>query len=337
MAFLACRLGARRVIAVEPDNILQLARTVADANGWGTRIEFLQGLSTAMNPPMRCNVVVSDIGGVLPLFMRHIPTIVDIRERWLVEGGIQIPQEDRIFGAVIESQGAWKRHFAGWTGDVGVDFSPAMPILSGSFKKVSFGAETLLTEPALWASIDYRSVTAPNHEARLSWRVPRDGTGHGVALWFDRMLVDGVTLSNRPGEPPTIAGQLYFPWPQPVALQHGNFVEARIRAHLVGNDYVWAWDTDIYPARTQTVSRKFRQSTLQGSMWTSEWLDNHRLDARSTLGPKGHASLVALRAMERGASIREIGAALMDQFPAEFPDLRQSLGFVSGLQNSYGH
>jgi hypothetical protein len=41
--------------------------------------------------------------------------------------------------------------------------------------------------------------------------------------------------------------------------------------------------------------------------------------------------------MERGASIREIGAALMDQFPAEFPDLRQSLGFVSGLQNSYGH
>src|SRR5262249_21178383 len=114
MAFLACRLGAREVIAVEPDGVLQLARELAEANGWETRIKFLHGLSTSLEPPQRCDVVVSDIGGVLPLFMLHIPTIADVRERWLVKGGIQIPQEDTIFGAVIESQRVWSRHFTGW-------------------------------------------------------------------------------------------------------------------------------------------------------------------------------------------------------------------------------
>src|SRR5215475_4813128 len=168
MAFLACRLGVRQVIAVESDNVVQLARQIAAANGWATRIEFLQGLSTTVEPPRRCDVVVSDLHGVLPLFARHIPTIVDVRERWLVEGGIQVPREESIFAAVIESQSVWDRHFRGWTADVGVDFSPALQVLCGSFRRVVLGPETLLTDPARWASIDYRTVTSPNHEALLS-------------------------------------------------------------------------------------------------------------------------------------------------------------------------
>jgi len=336
MGFLACRLGARKVIAVEADDVLQLARQIAAVNGWGERIEFLHGLSTAKEPPQRCDVVVSDIGGALPLFMRHIPTIVDVRERWLVQGGIQIPREDSIFGAVMESQETWNADFRGWTTDVGVDFAPAMQVLSGYMHRAVFGPETLLTGPVRWSSIDYRTVSSPNHEASLSWRVHRDGTGHGIGLWFDRVLTDGVTLSNHPGAPTTIAGQLYFPWPEPVALQSGDCVEARIRARLIGDDYVWAWDTDVRPTAMPGVPQTFRQSTLQGSVWTSERLAARRLDARTTLEPKGRAALEVLRAMEHGAAAREIAAALVGQYPAEFPEMRQSLGFVSDLQSAYG-
>ena len=336
MAFLACRLGVRQVIAVEPDNVVQLARQIAAANGWGTRIEFLQGLSTTVEPPRRCDVVVSDLRGVLPLFARHVPTIVDVRERWLVKGGIQVPQQDSIFAAVIESQSVWDNHFHGWTSDMGVDFSPALQVRSGCIAKVALERKTLLTEPALWASIDYQTVTSPNHDGRLSWKAHRDGTGHGIVLWFESVLTDGVTLSNRPGEPPLIYGQMYFPWPQQVPLGCGDSVEARIRAHLIGDDYVWAWDTTVQPAVTGGVPRTFRQSTLEGSVWTSEWLANRRLDARPTLSPIGRAALEALRAMEAGVVVRTISENLMEQFPAEFPELRQSLSFVSGLQTAYG-
>ena len=336
LAFLACRLGAHKVIAIESDNVVQLARQIAAVNGLSARIEFLHGLSTAMEPPQRCDVVVSDLHGVLPLLTQHIPSIVDVRERWLVDGGVQVPREESVFAAVIESQRAWDKHFRGWTADVGVDLSPALQVRSGTPARCDFSPDALLTEPALWASIDYRTVTSPHHEARLAWRAQRDGVGHGIALWFESLLTDGVTLSNRPGEPPTIYGQMYLPWPQPVPLHRGDCVEAQIRARLVGDDYVWVWDTAVRTAEGGRVPRTFRQSTLQSSVWSSEWLATHQLDARPTLGPRGRAALEALRAMEQGAAVGEISAALMERLPAEFPALLQSLGFVSGIRSAYG-
>ncbi|HSE23713.1 MAG TPA: 50S ribosomal protein L11 methyltransferase, partial [Pyrinomonadaceae bacterium] len=41
-ALLACQLGARRVYAVEPDDVIQVAREAAVANGYAERIEFFQ-------------------------------------------------------------------------------------------------------------------------------------------------------------------------------------------------------------------------------------------------------------------------------------------------------
>ena len=336
MAFLACRLGAHKVIAVESDNVVQLARQIAAVNGLAERIEFLHGLSTAMEPPQRCDVVVSDLHGVLPLFTQHIPSIVDVNERWLADGGIQIPREESIFAAVIESQSVWDGHFQGWTADVGVDLSPALHVRSGATARCELEREALLTEPALWATIDYRTVMSPHREARLTWRAQRDGVGHGIALWFESILTDGVTLSNRPGEPATMFGQMYLPWPHPVRLHRGDCVQTQIRARLVGDNYVWVWDTDVHSAEAGRVPRTFRQSTLQSSVWSSEWLATRQLDARSTLGPTGRAALEALQAMEQGAAVGEISAALLERFPAEFPTLPQSLGFVSGIRSAYG-
>ena len=41
-ALLACRFGARRVYAIDPDNALQVARDLTAANGCTDRVEFIQ-------------------------------------------------------------------------------------------------------------------------------------------------------------------------------------------------------------------------------------------------------------------------------------------------------
>ena len=68
MAILACQLGARRVCAIEPDDVIQLARKVAADNGFADRIEFIQALSTDVKLPELADVIVSDVRGVLPFF-----------------------------------------------------------------------------------------------------------------------------------------------------------------------------------------------------------------------------------------------------------------------------
>src|SRR5262245_17467881 len=64
----ACRLGAARVYAVEPDPVIQVAREIAHANSCADKIEFIEGLSTRAELPVKADVIVSDLRGILPLF-----------------------------------------------------------------------------------------------------------------------------------------------------------------------------------------------------------------------------------------------------------------------------
>ncbi len=53
-AMLACKFGARRVYAIEPNDAVQVARETAIINGFAERIEFFQALSTQVTLPELC-------------------------------------------------------------------------------------------------------------------------------------------------------------------------------------------------------------------------------------------------------------------------------------------
>jgi protein arginine N-methyltransferase 1 len=91
LALLACRFGARKVYAVEPDDIIQLAREAAAANGFADRIEFIQGISTRLDLREKVDVIVSDLRGVLPALEQGLVSIMDARDRLLAPGGRLIP------------------------------------------------------------------------------------------------------------------------------------------------------------------------------------------------------------------------------------------------------
>ncbi|HEU4934552.1 MAG TPA: 50S ribosomal protein L11 methyltransferase, partial [Pyrinomonadaceae bacterium] len=102
-ALLACKLGARRVYAVEPENIVGLAREAAAANGFSDRIEFFEKLSTEITLPEPATVIISDLRGVLPWFEQNVSSIIDARERLLAPGGVLIPHRDVLWASVVEA------------------------------------------------------------------------------------------------------------------------------------------------------------------------------------------------------------------------------------------
>src|SRR5438046_4338425 len=79
-AVMARRMGARRVVAIEPDEAIAVAKMVAAENG-ETGIEFVRGLSTDLSFSEKADVVVSDLRGVLPLYNGHLQSVVDARNR----------------------------------------------------------------------------------------------------------------------------------------------------------------------------------------------------------------------------------------------------------------
>src|SRR6186713_2546260 len=104
LAMTACRFGARRVYAIEPDDVIELAREIAADNGFGERIEFIQAISTEVELPERADVVVAEIHGVLPLFGRSLATLIDARERFLAPSGAMVPFRETVHAAVIGNE-----------------------------------------------------------------------------------------------------------------------------------------------------------------------------------------------------------------------------------------
>jgi type I protein arginine methyltransferase len=255
-AVLACKLGARRVYAVEPENVIGLAREIVANNDCA--VEFFDKLSIEITPPEPATIIISDLRGVLPWFEQHIPSIIDARTRLLARGGVLIPRRDILWAALVEAPAQYAELVAPWQKNkFGLDLSAGTRLITNNWRKTHIESEQFLAQPVCWTGIDYYEVESPDVHARVSWQAARNGTAHGVAVWFDSELVDGIHLSNHPAAPKMIYGVGLFPFTQPVEVKEGERIEFRLGADLVQDGYVWRWETDFPRA-------SFKQSTFYG-------------------------------------------------------------------------
>ena len=261
-ALLACKLGARRVYAVEPNNVIGLAREAASANGFADRIEFFEKLSTEITLPEPATIIISDLRGVLPFFQQHIPSIVDARKRLLAPRGMLIPRRDILWAAVVEAPEQYAELISPWQNQFELDLSAGTRFITNNWRKTHIRPEQFLAEPVCWNTIDYHEVESRDVRAEIFWRAARNGTAHGFAVWFDSELVDDVRFSNHPLAPRMIYGQGFFPFSQPLEIVEGDRIALRLAADFVQDNYVWRWDTDF--TDQQRIKASFKQSTFYG-------------------------------------------------------------------------
>ena len=257
-ALLACKLGARRVYAVEPENIVGLAREAAAANGLSDRIEFFEKLSTEITLPEPATIIISDLRGVLPWFEQNVPSIIDARERLLARGGVLIPQRDVLWASVVEAPEQYEEIVGPWQSQFGLDLTAGKHLVTNTWRKSRIKPEQLLVDPVCWTTLDYYEVSSPDVRAEISWHAARKGTAHGVAVWFDSELAEDIRFSNHPAEAETIYGTGFFPFSQPVEVSEGERITFRLAADMVNDGYVWRWETDV-PGKAS-----FKQSTFFG-------------------------------------------------------------------------
>ena len=86
--------GARKVYAVEPDEIIHRAKKAAIANGFADRIEFIQDLSTRIELPERVDGIVAISAARCLCFNGSLATLIDARTRFLEAGGWIVPACD---------------------------------------------------------------------------------------------------------------------------------------------------------------------------------------------------------------------------------------------------
>jgi len=146
-SLLACKYGAGSVVAIEPDDSVEVLRASAATNAYDDRITVFQGVSTDyLGPP--ADVIVSDIRGCLPLFEHHIATIVDARSRLLAPGGRMIPARDRLQAALVHDPDFYRPNIEPWLDNAfGLDLSDGHRFAVNQWRKASFTPIDLMSAP----------------------------------------------------------------------------------------------------------------------------------------------------------------------------------------------
>jgi protein arginine N-methyltransferase 1 len=277
-ALLACKLGARRVYAIEPGDSIEVARAVARDNGFEDRIEFIQANSTDVTLPEPVDVIVSELRGAVPLHEGRLHSLMDARDRFLAPGGVLIPLREDLRVAVVEAPDLYGRVVDAWDHNpLGLDMSSARQLMLNAVHWGTVGHDQLLTGGPVWATLDYATLKEEIARGNVTLPVTRPGVGHGLVHWFDATLVEGIGFSVGPSHPDDLPRRgPFLPWSHPVELAAGDEVRVELAADRLGDDYVWTWRTQVMDGQAEpSVKAEFGQSTFFSSHPLSRrWLRN---------------------------------------------------------------
>ena len=343
-ALLACKFGARKVYAIEPNDAIHLARELAKENGFADRIEFFQDVSTHVTLPEKADVIVSDLRGVLPLYGGHIPAIIDARERHLAPDGVLIPKRDTIWASLVETSKVYNELIEPWNKPYGMSMKKAKQIVLNDWIEENtdtFRENNLLMEPRIWTVLDYTSIDNPDvSPAPLIQSATRDGTAHGLLLWFDGEIAEGIRVFNGPGAEKVakVYGCGFFPLLEPISIGKGDTIILNVHANLVEDQYQWRWHTRIQSGEDpQAIKADFKQSTDLDKTMESARLHERILNFRPARNKAGEIDHFILGEMDGRQTIDQIARGAQSKYPLRFKTQREAQLYVNDLSQDYGH
>jgi protein arginine N-methyltransferase 1 len=335
MSLLACRLGAKRVYAIELDDAVAIGRQDAAAHGMSDRITFLQGLSTKVEVPEKADVVVADLRGVLPLHHQSVESLIHARKHFVAPGGTLIPQRDRLIAAIVTAPRSARGAKAWNRSDYGLKPSLAASYLANTPRNQRQSREDLLTAPVCWATLDYSTIESCDVENAVELAVTRAGTAVGISMWFETDLLGEIGYSSGPCDEWTVYGMRFFPLTHPVDVEKNDSVHLAVSARYRGGEYLWQWNTSIRSSRSGERVASFEQSSFHGEPLNIDRLRKSADTFSPTLTEEGRVTRFVLGLMDGTRSNASMAASVAREFPGRFSDDQAALDFVGAICQQY--
>ena len=175
----------------------------------------------------------------------------------------------------------------------------------------------LLSRPELWTEIEYATATTMNHRKELDFLIEKNGTGHGIYVWFETQIDSKSSYSFGPDIPMTVYGCAFYPWKQPIELKKQDVATIDLAVHLGAEGYDWTWNTEHSPADKKRSSTSFRQSTFFApSSLKKTDIAKRSPKFKPRRKERGSVAIQALSLMDHERTIEEIASILTREFPS---------------------
>jgi type I protein arginine methyltransferase len=331
-ALFACQAGARKVYAVEQGEIIDLAKEISRANGFHDRIVFIQGFSSQVKLPEKVDVIVTNLG-----FQGTLSFLIDMRERFLKEGGTVIPAAMELFCVPLEWPAVYDELVEFWSRDhYGMNFSPLYQVAINEGHGRNFTVERFLAEPRSVGRLDLRTATATQIGGEVSFHASRRGTLHGLGVWYMLWLNGDIALSTAPPlelpSPPW--GQSFFPIERPVEVQDGDRITVRMKAFaFMTAEVVWTWEVRVEGAALKVA---FAHSTFQGVPLSRESLHKQAPNYTPLPSSLGQAARLTLSLCDGNTPLGEIEREVFRLYSTLFRTQQDAAAFVAKVLREFG-
>jgi len=336
MSLLAAKIGARRVVAIEPNPLVRVGARLAVENGLADRIIFVQGLSEQIVLEEKADVVVADLRAALPNVASHIEAIVDARRRLMKRGGTLIPARDTVFAAPVQAEEAYSKLVTPWKDDpFGLRMKGAVDALlnRGTARLTSF--DRLLGGGQPIASLEYLTVESPNIDATVELQVDETGVVHGLSLWFETELVHGVGFSTAPDQEDTVYGRVFLPMTEPLEVEEGDRIHASIKATFDKDSHIWVWRGRVV-APDGSKRASFTSSNAFFNPRSPNVREVVRNDCVSTVSVDGGIVREVLLGIDGRQRFGDLAAKIFVDHPDRFEYEVDAVNFVRDVVEKFG-
>ena len=335
-ALLACKLGAKKVYAVEPDIAIEVGKLCVKNNAGSEKITWLQGLSTEIELPEKVDIVIGDLHGTMPFYNFNILSMRDAVTRHLKPGGIIMPNRDVLYAAPIQSPEDYSSVEKPWATDVhGLDLSAGRSFLVNSWwRRPVTTSVNMLAAPQCLGEIDYATVSSTNLDGQGDWLINADGVVHGLSIWFDGDIGPGAGYSNAPHLPGLVYGNAFFPLEKPISVKKDERLLTKFSAKLIGDEYVYSWISEHFDRSGKSLV-KFKQSTFNSRPISQRKLAFASPDFIPELNQDGKVTLQVLQAAQQKMKVADIVEKLIGAFPERFSNRQHALDAASKIIQKY--
>lgn len=231
LAFLAKQMGAGHCILIERDpEYVRLSKEIAKKNNI-RGCTFIEGHSTEIHESVVADVIVSETLGNFAYEENIIETLRDAR-RFLRPGGVMLPQsivqhvvpvtDERYFNEVT----SWDR-----VGH-GIDFHPARERSINNVYVRAVKPQDIFEWPHSIRSWDTVNLCASRNSStrcgEVEWNFERSTKIFGFCLFWECLVIPGITISTGSSSPVTHWQQIYLPVRMPLHMEKGEILKLSI-------------------------------------------------------------------------------------------------------------
>lgn len=234
LSMFAARSGAKHVIGVDMSNIINMARKIVDLNGFSNKITLIQGKMEEIELPFpKVDIIISEWMGYFLLYESMLDTVLYARDRYLVPGGLILPDKATMHIAGIED-GEYKAEKIGFWRDVyGFDYTPFQEVVMSEPLVDVVDQRSVSTNSYKIADFDLNTVKIEDLAFRSNWHIKatRNDRVHALLVWFDidfSRLDTPVQFSTGPYTEYTHWKQTVFYLKDALTLNTGELIHGSI-------------------------------------------------------------------------------------------------------------